>query len=62
MHTCDTYKKFIRVKDYEAYEKSITNLDFIAYLDTKSWLEAMNDLLLFSEKRILDCDFYEAGE
>lgn len=35
MHTCDTYKKFIRAKSYDDYEKSITNLDFIAYLDTK---------------------------
>ncbi|EGK8089015.1 hypothetical protein ACP0SG_01905 [Campylobacter lari] len=58
MHTCDTYKKFIRAKSYDDYEKSITNLDFIAYLDTKKWLEAMDDLLFFCQRRIKDSDFY----
>ncbi|HFN3235437.1 TPA: hypothetical protein ACHDMV_001631 [Campylobacter jejuni] len=52
-------KKFNRALSYEDYIQSINSADFIAYLDDKKWLLAINDLLFFCEKRIKDSDYYE---
>lgn len=56
---CDFTKKFNRALTYEDYLQSITSADFIAYLDDKKWLLAMNDLLFFCERRIKDSDYYK---
>ncbi|RTJ53274.1 hypothetical protein C3H71_03835 [Campylobacter jejuni] len=60
-HGCnsDFTKKFNRALSYEDYIQSINSADFIAYLDDKKWLLAMDDLLFFCEKRIKDSDYYE---
>ncbi|EAL0242201.1 hypothetical protein AJ935_02015 [Campylobacter sp. BCW_6876] len=52
-------KKFNRPLSYKDYIQSINSADFIAYLDDKKWLLAMDDLLFFCEKRIKDSDYYE---
>lgn len=52
-------KKFNRALSYKDYIQSINGADFIAYLDDKKWLLAMDDLLFFCEKRIKDSDYYE---
>lgn len=52
-------KKFNRALSYKDYMQSINSADFIAYLDDKKWLLAMDDLLFFCEKRIKDSDYYE---
>lgn len=52
-------KKFNRALSYKDYIQSINSADFIAYLDDKKWLLAINDLLFFCEKRIKDSDYYE---
>ncbi len=52
-------KKFNRALSYKDYIQSINSADFIAYLDDKKWLLAMDDLLFFCEKRIKDSDYYE---
>ncbi|ECK8355415.1 hypothetical protein FR372_08600 [Campylobacter jejuni] len=52
-------KKFNRDLSYKDYIQSINSADFIAYLDDKKWLLAMDDLLFFCEKRIKDSDYYE---
>lgn len=52
-------KKFNRALSYKDYVQSINSADFIAYLDDKKWLLAMDDLLFFCEKRIKDSDYYE---
>ncbi|EAL0611633.1 hypothetical protein E7P67_03555 [Campylobacter jejuni] len=52
-------KKFNRALSYKDYIQSINSTDFIAYLDDKKWLLAMDDLLFFCEKRIKDSDYYE---
>ena len=52
-------KKFNRALSYKDYAQSINSADFIAYLDDKKWLLAMDDLLFFCEKRIKDSDYYE---
>ncbi|EAJ5194486.1 hypothetical protein RLQ69_001773 [Campylobacter jejuni] len=56
---CNFTKKFNRALSYEDYIQSINSADFIAYLDDKKWLLAMDDLLFFCEKRIKDSDYYE---
>lgn len=58
-HGCNFTKKFNRALSYEDYIQSINSADFIAYLDDKKWLLAINDLLFFCEKRIKDSDYYE---
>lgn len=60
-HGCnsDFTKKFNRALSYKDYVQSINSADFIAYLDDKKWLLAMDDLLFFCEKRIKDSDYYE---
>ncbi|HEB5708535.1 TPA: hypothetical protein R0959_000771 [Campylobacter jejuni] len=52
-------KKINRALSYKDYVQSINSADFIAYLDDKKWLLAMDDLLFFCEKRIKDSDYYE---
>nr|UCR91723.1 hypothetical protein [Campylobacter coli] len=56
---CNFTKKFNRALSYKDYAQSINSADFIAYLDDKKWLLAMDDLLFFCEKRIKDSDYYE---
>ncbi|HED5351662.1 hypothetical protein C3I17_03330 [Campylobacter jejuni] len=56
---CSFTKKFNRALSYKDYIQSINSADFIAYLDDKKWLLAMDDLLFFCEKRIKDSDYYE---
>ncbi|EEP3627077.1 hypothetical protein HB584_001590, partial [Campylobacter jejuni] len=47
---CNFTKKFNRALSYKDYVQSINSADFIAYLDDKKWLLAMDDLLFFCEK------------
>ncbi|HEH5073663.1 TPA: hypothetical protein SG738_001760 [Campylobacter coli] len=56
---CNFTNKFNRALSYKDYAQSINSADFIAYLDYKKWLLAMDDLLFFCEKRIKDSDYYE---
>ena len=56
---CNFTNKFTRALSYKDYAQSINSADFIAYLDDKKWLLAMDDLLFFCEKRIKDSDYYE---
>ncbi len=56
---CNFTNKFNRALSYKDYAQSINSADFIAYLDDKKWLLAMDDLLFFCEKRIKDSDYYE---
>ncbi|EAH8124758.1 hypothetical protein F0016_08095 [Campylobacter coli] len=56
---CNFTNKFNRALSYKDYAQSINSVDFIAYLDDKKWLLAMDDLLFFCEKRIKDSDYYE---
>ena len=56
---CNFTNQFNRVLSYKDYIQSINSADFIAYLDDKKWLLAMDDLLFFCEKRIKDSDYYE---
>ncbi|TKX30509.1 hypothetical protein [Campylobacter estrildidarum] len=56
---CNFTKKFNRALNYQDYLQSINSADFIAYLDDKKWLLAMNDLLFFCERRIKDSDFFK---
>ncbi|EKK5720786.1 hypothetical protein Q7F97_000096 [Campylobacter coli] len=56
---CNFTNKFNRALTYKDYVQSINSADFIAYLDDKKWLLAMDDLLFFCEKRIKDSDYYE---
>ncbi|MBZ7942753.1 hypothetical protein [Campylobacter molothri] len=56
---CDFTKTFNRALNYKDYLQSIDSADFIAYLDDKKWLLAMDDLLFFCEKRIKDSDFFK---
>ncbi|EAL8257842.1 hypothetical protein DW549_07310 [Campylobacter coli] len=58
-YECNFTNKFNRALSYKDYAQSINSADFIAYLDDKKWLLAMDDLLFFCEKRIKDSDYYE---
>ena len=44
---CNFTNKFNRALSYKDYAQSINSADFIAYLDDKKWLLAMDDLLFF---------------
>lgn len=56
---CNFTNKFNRALSYKDYIQSINSAGFIAYLEDKKWLLAMDDLLFFCEKRIKDSDYYE---
>lgn len=56
---CNFTNQFNRALSYKDYIQSINSADFIAYLEDKKWLLAMDDLLFFCEKRIKDSDYYE---
>lgn len=59
MPACANSAHYMRISKVEDFHANITSADFIAYLDDKAWLIALNDLLMFCEKRILDSDYYQ---